>query len=63
MFKFLSTKLRSFRRDEEGVTLVEYGIAVVLAIIVGTSTLIVLAEDIEGNLGEASTAMNDRDSQ
>ena len=32
----LMKKLRSFRHDEEGVTLVEYGIALVLAVTVGT---------------------------
>lgn len=57
MFKFLSSKLRSFRRDEEGVTLVEYGIAVILAVVVGAGALITLGGDIEKMLGEASSVL------
>ena len=58
MFKFLSSKLRSFRRDEEGVTLVEYGIAIVLAVLVGTGALITLAGSVEQKMFDADTAMN-----
>ncbi|WP_096787452.1 Flp family type IVb pilin [Rhodobacter sp. CZR27] len=61
MFKFLNTKWKSFRRDEEGVTLVEYGIAVVLAIIVGTTALLTLAGDIEDNLTDAHDVMISRE--
>ena len=59
MFKFLSSKLRSFRRDEEGVTLVEYGIAVILAVVVGAGALITLGGDIENMLGEASSVLTE----
>lgn len=59
MFKFLSTKLRSFRRDEEGVTLVEYGIAVILAVVVGTGALITLGDDIGNMLGAASNVLSE----
>lgn len=59
MFKFLSSKLRSFRRDEEGVTLVEYGIAVILAVVVGTGALIILGGDIEKMLGAASSVLTE----
>ena len=54
----LMKKLRSFRRDEEGVTLVEYGIALVLAVVVGTSTLSLLAQDVEGQMDAACNVMN-----
>ncbi|MCE6960724.1 hypothetical protein LAZ40_16990 [Cereibacter sphaeroides] len=57
MFKFLNTKWKSFSRDEEGVTLVEYGIAVVLAIVVGTGSLIALSGKINGQLTAADAAM------
>ncbi|MCE6951399.1 hypothetical protein LAZ29_10695 [Cereibacter sphaeroides] len=58
MFKFLNTKWKSFSRDEEGVTLVEYGIAVVLAIVVGTGALMTLGGAVEGNLDEATAVMD-----
>ncbi|MCE6970010.1 Flp family type IVb pilin [Cereibacter sphaeroides] len=58
MFKFLNTKWKSFRRDEEGVTLVEYGIAIVLAITVGTGALIGLGGDINGQMDDACTVLS-----
>lgn len=59
MFKFLSSKLRSFRRDEEGVTLVEYGIAVILAVVVGAGALITLGDNIGEMLGKASSVLTE----
>ncbi len=54
MFSKIFAKLR---RDTSGATLVEYGIALVLAVIVGTAGLITLAGTINGNLEEASASM------
>lgn len=54
----LMKKLRSFRRDEEGVTLVEYGIALVLAVTVGTATLVGLAGDVQGEMDAACNVMS-----
>ena len=53
MLKFLS----SFRRDEKGVTLVEYGIALVLAVVVGTTALTALGDATDAKMGEAETLM------
>lgn len=53
-FKALTAR---FSRDEEGATLVEYGIAVVLAVVVGTGSLIVMANQVNGNMGTAQQAM------
>ena len=50
--------LSRFRRDDAGVTLVEYGIALTLAVIVGTVALTTLANDVTGEMGEASAIMN-----
>ena len=50
--------LSRFRRDDAGVTLVEYGIALTLAVIVGTLALTTLANDVTGEMGEASAIMN-----
>ena len=60
MFTKVRSFLTRFRRDEEGVTLVEYGIAIVLAVTVGTGALLTLAGNVNSNLGEASTAMTNR---
>ena len=46
-----------FSRDEKGATLVEYGIAVVLAVVVGTGGLIFLAEQVNTNMTAADDAM------
>ena len=54
----LMKKLRSFRRDEEGVTLVEYGIALILAVTVGTVTLTGLANDVKGEMDGACNVMS-----
>lgn len=42
-----------FRKSESGATLVEYGIALILAIIVGGTALISLAGGVNTNLSDA----------
>ena len=49
--------LSRFRRDEAGVTLVEYGIALTLAVVVGTLALTQLGQDVTGEMGEAGAIM------
>jgi Flp pilus assembly pilin Flp len=49
--------VRRFGHDEEGVTLVEYGIAIALAVAVGTGALAALGITINGSLTTAGTAM------
>lgn len=46
-----------FRRDEKGVTLVEYGIALILAIAVGTLLLTSLSVEVNGQLTQAANQM------
>jgi pilus assembly protein Flp/PilA len=46
-----------FRHDDEGVTLVEYGVAVALAVFVGTGALLALSGDITGAMGAAGAVM------
>ena len=53
----LKTLTARFARSETGATLVEYGIAVVLAVIVGTGGLILMADQVNGNMGTAEAAM------
>jgi Flp pilus assembly pilin Flp len=57
MKTFLKTTWTRFRRDEKGVTLVEYGIAVSLAIILGVGALSVLAGDVGDAMGTAGGQM------
>lgn len=54
----LTTLFRRFSRDDRGVTLVEYGIALVLAITVGTTALVALGGDVSGQMDEAGTLMD-----
>ena len=44
-------------RDERGATLVEYGVAVVVAVLVGTAGLIGMGTQIDGNMNAAATDM------
>jgi pilus assembly protein Flp/PilA len=49
----LVSLFQRFRRDEKGVTLVEYGIALVLAITVGVGALTLLGGEVSDQMGEA----------
>ncbi len=49
--------IKTFIRDEAGVTLVEYGIALTLAITFGAAALLLLAGDVTGAVGAAATQM------
>lgn len=60
MRKFMKA-LGRIRMDEEGVTLVEYGIAIVLGVTVGTAALLGLAESIEGEMDGACQVMSSSD--
>ena len=53
----LKNLVSRFARDERGATLVEYGVAVVLAVIVGTGGLIALSAQVNSNMADADTAM------
>jgi Flp pilus assembly pilin Flp len=53
----LKSLMSRFARDEKGATLVEYGIAVVLAVVVGTGGLIFMANQVDSNMGTAQQAM------
>ncbi|MFD1156589.1 Flp family type IVb pilin [Roseovarius aestuarii] len=57
MKDFLKKPFARFGRDESGVTLVEYGIAIALAITVGTVALTGLATNISGSMGAAGAQM------
>jgi Flp pilus assembly pilin Flp len=48
--------LSKFRRDEDGAALVEYGIALLVVILVGTAALIGLSEDTEALFTDACAA-------
>ncbi|MGJ8546040.1 MAG: Flp family type IVb pilin [Sulfitobacter sp.] len=48
-----------FRKDEEGATLVEYGIALGIAIAVGSAGLVALSGNIEANMASAGGALTD----
>lgn len=54
----LMKKLRSFRSNDEGVTLVEYGIALVLAIAVGTVALSNLSTAVSAKMDDATLCLN-----
>ena len=53
-------KLKKFGKSESGATLVEYGVALILAIIVGGTALSLLAEQTTNNMTAGETALNQR---
>lgn len=53
----LLKKWIQFRHCDEGVTLVEYGIAIALAITLGTAALATLAGSIGTSMGNAGALM------
>jgi pilus assembly protein Flp/PilA len=57
MFATVQKALSRLRRDEEGATLVEYGIALGLAISLGAGALAVLADDVGASMEAAGDAM------
>lgn len=57
MTNFLKTTFARLAKDEKGVTLVEYGIALVLAVSVGTAALSTLATNVEGKMTDASECL------
>ncbi|WP_376871881.1 Flp family type IVb pilin [Albirhodobacter sp. R86504] len=54
MTNTLTAFVARFRRDEEGATLVEYGVALGLAVIVGATALSTLAGNVKGEVEEAN---------
>ncbi len=54
----LKTYIR-LRHNDEGITLVEYGIGLSIALGVGATVYSTLSGDISGALGAAGTAMPD----
>ncbi len=50
--------LKRFRQCDAGATLVEYGIALSLAVAVGGGALATLGGDVSGQFSAASTAIN-----
>ena len=53
----LKNLVARFRKDERGVTLVEYGVAVAVAVLVGVTGLSNLATDINDSAAGAGTHM------
>lgn len=52
----MKTLLKTFWRDESGAALVEYGIALLVVILVGSATMITLAGDTSTLFGGAASA-------
>lgn len=57
MRNFIRTTMLALRKDERGVTLVEYGIAIMLAVGLGAGALTLLSNDIGASMGVAAGQM------
>ena len=51
----MRNRFKFFRKSEEGATLVEYGVALVLAIVIGGGALVALAGDVDETMDRACT--------
>ena len=49
---------KNFRKSEDGATLAEYGIALIVGIALGGSALIALSNDISGQMDDVSGIFN-----
>lgn len=56
----MHVSIKKFVKSESGATLVEYGVALILAIIVGGAALSTLANETSGNMNETTSALNVR---
>lgn len=52
----MKTMLKTFWKDEDGAALVEYGVALLVVILVGTAALGTLATNTTRNFNDAGTA-------
>jgi pilus assembly protein Flp/PilA len=59
MKEFLKKTFARLSKDEEGVTLVEYGIALTLAVALGTTALATLSDNVGGVMDDASVCLGD----
>ncbi|SDL42249.1 Flp family type IVb pilin [Aliiruegeria lutimaris] len=57
MRDYLRITLRRYIKDDRGVTLVEYGVALTLAVGLGAAALSTLSTDVGLKMGEASGAL------
>lgn len=53
----LMKKLRAFRKDDDGVTLVEYGIALLVMVTIGAGAMTGLGSGVLRQVTTATTAM------
>lgn len=59
MKNFLKKTFARLSKDEEGVTLVEYGIALALAITVGLGALTTLGQGVDAQMLQANQVLTD----
>lgn len=52
--------LKTFWKDEDGAALVEYGVALLVVILVGTGALLTLANNTTTNFNDAATTAGTR---
>jgi len=57
MINFIKINMQSLAGDESGATLVEYGIAITLAVGVGTVALLALTGAISGSMNDTTAIM------
>lgn len=57
MANFVTRTFARLRKDEKGATLVEYGVALALAITLGAGALATLGTDVGNTMADASAAL------
>lgn len=56
-YSFVQSRLGALRRDEKGVTALEYGVIAAVVIVIGLATFLTIGETLDGVFTTVNTAL------
>ncbi|WP_439579391.1 Flp family type IVb pilin [Elioraea sp.] len=59
VYSLVQSHLAALRRDEKGVTALEYGVIAAVVIVIGLATFLTIGETLDGVFTEVNTALQD----
>lgn len=57
VFNFVRSRLGALRRDERGVTALEYGVIAAVVIVIGLATFLTIGETLDGVFNNVNTSL------
>ena len=63
VYQYAKLRLQSLSKDEEGATMIEYGLLVALIAVVLIGVITLLGEGLDGIFGEAKDAIDEAGSE